>query len=79
MSNVRPKSVQVAHPQVDAVRSRWVSRMRLFQDEAGNIGSQLISMTLLQQEDCAHRSVEKAAPHQRKDTLAHRVTHLLSA
>jgi hypothetical protein len=77
----RRACVRVARPQVDPVRSRWVSRLRLFHDEAGNIGSQLIAMTLLQQEDCVHRSAEKAAPHQGKDALAQRVsvTHLLSA
>jgi hypothetical protein len=64
--------MRVAAPQVDAIPKRWVSRPGLFQDEAGNIGSQLIAITLSQQQDCVHRSAEKAAPHHRKDTLAHR-------
>jgi hypothetical protein len=69
---IQPQTCELISPQVDPVRKRWVSRPRLFQDEAGNIGSQLIAITLLQQEDCVHRSAEKAAPNQRKDALAHR-------
>jgi hypothetical protein len=42
---------------------------RVQRDEAGNIGSQLIAITLLQQEDCVRRSAEKAAPHQGKYAL----------
>jgi len=56
--------------QVNAVRMRlWESRLRLF-DEASNIGSSLIAMTLLQQENRVHRSAKKAVAHQGKDDLA---------
>src|SRR6516225_687947 len=46
------------------------SRLRLFQDEASNIGSQLIGMTLLQQEDRVNSSAKKAGTHQGEDGLA---------
>jgi len=47
----------------------WESRLRLFPDEASNIGSQLVAMTLLQQENRVHRSAKKAVAHQRKNDL----------
>jgi hypothetical protein len=46
------------------------SRLRLFHDEASNIGSQLIAMTLLQQENRVNRSAKKAGTHQGEDGLA---------
>jgi hypothetical protein len=46
------------------------SRLRLFRDEASNIGSELIAMTPLQQQNRVHRSAKKAVAHQGKDDLA---------
>jgi hypothetical protein len=48
----------------------WGSRLRLFHDEASNIGSQLIATTLLQQKNGVHRSAKKAVAHQGKDDPA---------
>jgi hypothetical protein len=50
----------------------WISRLRLFKDEGGNIGSQLIAMTLLQQQNRVRRPTEKAVAHQGQDGLAER-------
>jgi hypothetical protein len=41
----------------------------LFRDELSNIGSKLIAMTLLHQENRVHRSA-KAVPHQGKNDVA---------
>jgi hypothetical protein len=45
-------------------------RLRVFHDEVSNIGSQLIAMTLLQQENRVNRSAKKAGTHQGEDGLA---------
>jgi len=49
-----------------------MSRLRLFHEEAGNIGSQLVAMTRLQQQNRVHRSTKKADAHQGQDGLAQR-------
>jgi len=47
----------------------WQSRLP-FHDKAGNIGSEPIAMTVLQQEHCVHGAAKKADAHQRQDKLA---------
>ena len=44
--------------------------MRLLHNEACNIGSQLIAMTVLQQENRVHYSAKKAVAHHGKYDLA---------
>ena len=48
------------------------SRPRLFGEEANDIGSDLIALTPLRQEDRVSRSAEKTDPHHWKDNLAQR-------
>jgi hypothetical protein len=48
------------------------SRARLFSEKAGDIRSQLIAMTVVQQENRVHRSAKKADAHQGKDDLIQR-------
>jgi hypothetical protein len=49
-----------------------MSRLPLLHKKAGNIGSQLIAMTLLQQHNRVHRPAEKAVAHQGQDGLGQR-------
>ena len=61
-----------------ALLSCWGSRLRLFGDEAGDIGTEAIAMPFLQQ-DRVNRSAEKAAAHDRKGNPAERcVDHVLA-
>ena len=54
------------------------SRLRLFGDEAGDIGRDAITAALLQQQKRVNRTAEKAAAHHREDNLAEwRVDNIL--
>jgi len=46
----------------------WESRLP-FHEEAGNIGSEPIAMTVLQQENRVYGAAKKAVAHQRQDEL----------
>jgi len=46
-------------------------RLWFILDELGNIGSELLGMTLLQQQNRVQRSAKKAVAHQREDDLVH--------
>jgi len=52
------------------VPAHWRSGPRLFKEEASDIGSNLIAMALLQQQNRVVRSAEKTSAHYRKDKLA---------
>src|SRR5215469_12612674 len=58
---------------LNATRVRFCgSRPRLFGEKANDIGSDLIAMTPLRQENRVSRSAEKTGTHHRKDKLAQR-------
>src|ERR1700746_134262 len=67
---IHPSVVVLPTPRLMPYTRRWVSRLRPFHDEAGNIGSQLIGMTLFQQENRVHCSAKKTGPHKGKNDPA---------